>query len=372
MDDSHIAQLAALANNQIPSQEYQQEQHESTPEGPGTKRKAEDGGPSQQRAKRNRYISIACNECKRRKIKCNGQTPCQRCGNLNLECVYSPNCCTGFKDSQEYKDMAAHIGSLQEQVNTLYHEMSSLRAQIGGSLQPDQQHQQTPIDPSLQSAPYPRSHSRERSQSASQQQGFRGPTSNAFNFGVANNSLQTMGITSQNEPGEDDSTGDGPGDRESSPPGPLERRIGTQPPVVETHAGKDPIWSVTKEEAVRLCRIYDDEMGLMYPILDVEKIIAYANRLYEFMEAAQRTGLMQHGKPGADALDDAETNILKLVLATAMTVEASGRSELGRRMFEYVQPAIDHTLLGRVGVKGIRLLTMAVSDVDVALVAHAC
>ena len=41
------------------------------------------------------------NECKRRKIKCNGETPCQRCGNLSLECVYAPNCCSnGFKDSE--------------------------------------------------------------------------------------------------------------------------------------------------------------------------------------------------------------------------------------------------------------------------------
>jgi hypothetical protein len=40
------------------------------------------------------------NECKRRKIKCNGQTPCQRCGNLNLECQYAPNCCNNFKESE--------------------------------------------------------------------------------------------------------------------------------------------------------------------------------------------------------------------------------------------------------------------------------
>ncbi|KUM56481.1 hypothetical protein ACN42_g10733 [Penicillium freii] len=42
------------------------------------KRKAEQGNGTQARTKRNRYISIACNECKRRKIKCNGQMPCQR------------------------------------------------------------------------------------------------------------------------------------------------------------------------------------------------------------------------------------------------------------------------------------------------------
>lgn len=30
---------------------------------------------------------LGSNECKRRKIKCNGQVPCQRCGHLNLECM---------------------------------------------------------------------------------------------------------------------------------------------------------------------------------------------------------------------------------------------------------------------------------------------
>lgn len=128
-----------------------------------------------------------------------------------------------------------------------------------------------------------------------------------------------------------------------------------------THAQKDPIWSISKEEALRLCRVYEDEMGLMYPVLDVNKVVDYATKLYRFMEAAHRTGLMQQGMPGADSIDDEDTNILKMVLATALTVEASGRSEVGQRLFEYVQPAIDTMLLGAVGVKAIRLLTMTAS-----------
>lgn len=31
------------------------------------------------------------NECKRRKIKCNGQVPCQRCGRQHIECLYVEN-----------------------------------------------------------------------------------------------------------------------------------------------------------------------------------------------------------------------------------------------------------------------------------------
>ena len=51
-----FAQMASLANNQIP-QGYEQQDEQSPG---GGKRRAEDGQP-QQRAKRNRYISIACN-----------------------------------------------------------------------------------------------------------------------------------------------------------------------------------------------------------------------------------------------------------------------------------------------------------------------
>ena len=275
--------------------------------------------------------------------------------------------------------MSAHINSLQEQVNTLYHEMNSLRAQVasGIPLQQHPQHDQPPIDPTLQPASYPPHHpaypgpqaspgapiapmspstTRPKSQSQGNHPSFRGPTSNDFSFGVARNSLHTMGITSHSD-GEL-AVGGGPDtiarDHSSNGTPPTHQALNTM------HSDKDPIWSVTQEEAMRLCRVYEDEMGLMYPILDIEKVIAYAIKLYRFMEAARRSGLMQQGYPGADAIEDEDTNILKLVLATAMTVEASGRSDLGRRMFEYVQPAIDNSLLGNVGVKGIRLLAMAV------------
>ena len=409
--------MAFLAYEQIPhdhnlehllqdDQQYAPDDSGGGDGGSGGKRKA-DGETAGQRAKRNRYTSIACNECKRRKIKCNGQTPCQRCGNLNLECVYAPNCCTGFKDSQEYKDMSAQISMLQEQVNTLYHDLSSLRNMLGQS-EPQQQQQQqqmqqqsqqpqhlaptppprpsqaqmqqqsTSIDPSLQSAPFP-SHRpsfsasqasqgasamisyppRPTSKSRNKRLSFRGPTSNEFNFGVAENSLQTMGMTARQV---DDGSGDaGTASALTSPPRSPNLPVfpaGQVFPVL--HAQKDPIWSIPEEEALRLCRVYEDEMGLMYPVLDIEKVTSHTKKLYSFMRAAHRTGLMQQGLPGADSIEDEDTNILKLVLATALTVEGTGRSDLGQRLFEIVQPAVDNLLLGTVGVKGIRLLTLTV------------
>lgn len=307
-----------------------------------------------------------------------------RCGNLNLECVYAPNCCNGFKDSREYREMAAHILSLQDQVNGLFNELSHLRTQFAHAPLSMQQQQPPPpqpvppplsqpntaIDPLLQpsySTPRsqfpshgpvpPPSPNAARPKSGSQgQPSFRGPTSAEFGFEVATSSLQTMGITSQHEQLEDGNGAAGFGTAEASPAvSPPRRQI-----VDSWHTDKDPIWKISQEEVLRLCDVYEDEMGLMYPVLDMVKIKTYAGKLYRFMEAAHRTGLMQQGFHGADSIDDEDTNILKLVLATAMIVEGAGQSELGRKMFAFVSPAIDNMLLGSAGVKGIRLLTMAV------------
>lgn len=325
------------------------------------KRKSDDP-QQQQKQKRNRYISIAwytpsspchntrdhaadspSNECKRRKIKCNGQTPCQRCGNLALDCVYAPNCCTSnFKDTDDFRNMSNQIASLQDQVNALFASMNTLRADLA--------HQQPPIDPFLQHQPtmsheHVASTELSRRKSVSARPAFRGPTSTEFNLGVAKNHLETIGIAPA-----------GPDDdllREESPGA----HILTSAPL---HATKDPIWNVNRDEALRLIRVYQDDMHIMYPLLSIPELVAYVNKLFTFMESAQRTGLMMRSAPGADSIDDEETNILKIVMATAMVVEGSGRSELGRAMYDYVQPSIDALFLGDTSLRGVQLLALAV------------
>ncbi|KAJ9647995.1 hypothetical protein H2199_001772 [Coniosporium tulheliwenetii] len=305
-----------------------------------TKRKNEER-PPQTRTKRNRYTSIACNECKRRKIKCNGQTPCARCGTMQLECLYAPTCCNNnFRDSEDFKSMSAHIASLQEQVDALYAGLTSLR-----------QHVDTAISPvggssfAGPSNPYPMAVSQNpvmpTSPALSRRQPnrlptFQGPTSSAFNLGVAKSSLQTMGITNATPA--------------ASPP--LSSALHLDPGL---HADKDPLWSLTREEATRLCHVWEDEMGQMYPILDINEIIRHAQRLYTFMEAARRTGLVQAAMPGADAIGDEQTSLLRLILAIALTVEGSGKSELGRRLCETDTRT---QLLAPVDLDGIRMLVL--------------
>jgi hypothetical protein len=259
--------------------------------------------------------------------------------------------------------MAAHMASLQEQVNMLFDNLNNLRGSLGQPTPPvsqqiqqqppppQQQQQQsmpaqpqsnTPIDPSLQNhafglprapsaTPMSISPSQTKSRSFSQQQvqtSYRGPTSTEFSFGVADNSLQTMGIT------------DGSAEHNGDAAHPLaaltssDQMERNMQMIQDVHDEKDPIYSVAKEEALRLCRVYEEEVGVMYPVVNINTVMEYTERLYSFIDAARRNGLVQQGFPGADALDDENTIILKMIIACASTMEHAGGSELGRNMFE--------------------------------------
>ena len=123
---------------------------------------------------------------------------------------------------------------------------------------------------------------------------------------------------------------------------------------------KDPLWQISKDDAIRLCKIYDEDIGMMYPMLDIEKILRHADMLFSFIEAAARTGLMNRGLAGADALEGNDINILKMVLASALVAEGGGQSPLGRAVYESCREAFECKLTGPLEMKGLILLVIVV------------
>lgn len=259
-------------------------------------------------------------------------------------------------DGSEYRRMTAQIASLQEQVDSLYANLSSLRSDLAAN--------QTPIDPSLQNDPYTSlraglaaapaapmvspGHPRTHSQSAPKPPAFRGPTSTDFSFDVAKSSLQTMGITPSGQ-GVDEGAVTADATPSHSPN--LQGR---------THPSKDPIYSVSRNEALRLLRVYHEEMHEMYPVISIAHITNHIGSIYSFIEAIIRNGIMHKEMPGADTINDEDTMILKLVLAIAMIVEGMGVSELGQRLFESVQPSVDALLLRDTSIRDVRILALTV------------
>jgi hypothetical protein len=244
--------------------------------------------------------------------------------------------------------MTDQISSLQDQVNNLFTSLNDLRTQR----------------PSFESSPFDQ-FSRDGSQavfaplhnglpkSRSRHPRFHGPTSSAFNFDVAKSSLQNMGITPAEEGLPDDLT-----TAHATPSGSPPPHLGPLVPTI--HPSKDPIWSIRRDEAMRLCKVYEEEIGIMYPVVDINHVTHQANLLYTFMEAASRTGFAQQGLPGSDGLNDDSTVLLKLILATTLVVEAGGQSELGTRLFLSVKPVIESKLWEPHDIKNIQLFSIVV------------
>jgi hypothetical protein len=103
-------------------------------------------------------------------------------------------------------------------------------------------------------------------------------------------------------------------------------------------------------------------MGTMYPILEVDKLLRYAEMLFTFVEAAARSGLIQGSYPGSDAMVDEQISVLKLVLAITLVLEGGGKDPLGERLFENVHKIVDKALTDPVSLHGISLLVLTVSS----------
>ena len=250
--------------------------------------------------------------------------------------------------------MNNHIQSLQEQVNNLYANLDSLHARQNSTTSrsetlPRLESLNSPnsVVSFPQSASSPSIHTRLAR--------FQGPTSSGYNFDVANSSLKTMGITS---PGYNT---DG-GGHDTTPPGtPAHHQV----PTVQTllQSPKDYLYLLKREEVLRLCRVYWEEVGVMYPMLDVEKLCNQANLMFNFMESAARAGLMHRSSPGEDTLQDEDSNILMMVVAAALAIEGSGESEHGEKIFKTVRANCEKKLWEPVTIKGLILLILVVSDI---------
>ncbi|KAG5929144.1 hypothetical protein E4U42_006968 [Claviceps africana] len=293
------------------------------------KRKSVDDAAAQRRtrSKRNRYISIACNECKRRKIKCNGQTPCQRCGNLNLACLYAPNCCSSsFKDSDEFKSMSTQLARLRDEVKGLNQAVKKIQADSARLAVASTERTTNGTPPSaVAPSPSQRSASLSHLELPHFKAGpFRGTTGMAFGLDVANDTIASMGYR-----GVEESDDQGPQDLQGS-----DVVVQTTP----SNHGYDPLLEFHKDEILRLCRFHEDEIGIMYPVLNIQAVIAHANTIAPYLESVghqQWPEVMNHDK----------TLQLKMVMCCALALESHGHSEKAIRLYESMEAVVNRKLM---------------------------
>lgn len=171
---------------------------------------------------------------------------------------------------------------------------------------------------------------------------FQGPTTSAFGFEVAKSSLQQRGIVERIEAGE-------AGDM-TQEPSPLASPSAPND-TIDTRHTLDPLWALPKTEALRLCRVYEEEMGIMYPVLELSELLDQVDRLYSPADRAIDSVIQ---------LDREDVHILRLVFACALTAEGSGRSEQAISLFDSVRDVQDNCVWGPPEIKSIIFLTLVV------------
>ncbi|KAI4097373.1 MAG: hypothetical protein LQ344_000472 [Seirophora lacunosa] len=257
-----------------------------------------------------------------------------------------------IQDYSEYQAMNQTIQGLQEQVQRLYADLSAVQNPRDGSTSPYPNHSPYPQQPSmLQTQPDGPYHA---AQSPAvpprvRHRRFQGPTSSAFSINVANSSLQTMGLAASSLTEVEGH------DYEDLASGiPQQRQASDRPP----HSVKDPIWSLGKAEAIRLCRVYDEEIGIMYPMLDIQQVIDDSVRMFTSSPAATESGSVDRPQLNANGMDNPDCNVLRMVLATALFLEGGGQSELGSTLFDAVRVACESKLGEPPDIGGLRLLVI--------------
>lgn len=253
--------------------------------------------------------------------------------------------------------MNTQLASLQAQVDNLYASLNALRTSGDTATVPSSERSISVSQPSVGQSISPRN---KLPPPPPKHPTYRGPTSSAFSLDVAKNTLHSMGYQ-------------GLGDEPviAQDPAPLGSSPAAQPPPLPSINGtprRDPLVSLNKDEVTRLCRVYEEEMGIMYPVVDIDEVIAHGATLYQYLDAATRAGFGGPQAPGHEGINDDQSLVLKMVLAAAMLTEGHGQSELGYRLFESVREAADRILhTEAIEVKNLPLLALVVS-VEISLI----
>jgi hypothetical protein len=177
---------------------------------------------------------------------------------------------------------------------------------------------------------------------------FYGHTSSIYGFDIAKSTLQKMGIThrlTENDPFSE------PGSMHSPMTG-----------YLALYPSGDPLWEVNQLEAMRLCRVYDEEIGIMYPHVDMDKLCKVITTLFTsaFISISLQTGSGQLSFQGTDSIADEDIMTAKMVIAIALLLEGSGRSDLSQRLYDSIKDAINSKVTDALNVKSLALSILTV------------
>ncbi|KAH7144400.1 fungal-specific transcription factor domain-containing protein [Dactylonectria estremocensis] len=318
--------------------ELPREASETTPSSAATRKRAATDGF--RRGKRGKYTSVACDECKKRKLKCIpvDDSSCQRCIDGGLVCVYAH----GTSQTKE-KNESQQLQVLSDEVSQLRKQMSELAGAMTLVRDLKDRPRSTRLDPSPAQDPstivVPSPAGSSQREGIPKEPQFVGPTRSAFGFIIGERSLTRMGIPTY----------------ETLP------ASGAQSPTNmprELEADPQDYWHhVTAQELVRLLTVFQEEVESVYPFINIGD---HASRADEILQAIRST------EPGGQRILDIsdievsskDIDIVKVAVATAIVLEAHGKKEISTSIVESVENNISVISRPAVDLQEVQLITM--------------
>ncbi|KAH8809356.1 hypothetical protein F5884DRAFT_402627 [Xylogone sp. PMI_703] len=302
--------------------------------------------PQSTQSKRSRYISNACGECRRRKIKCDGGDPCERCQVQLTKCYYRRN----PRAQAEIELMAAEMRSMREQFQLVLHKLTllTMREEISGGAA------SIPKESNNQSF-WPRNSFMSQMDTILPQQGpglrlHQGPTSFGFAFDIARKNLQAIGLNiTEPEPGSAKESLNGYKDI---------RCPSSNLTLIKKMCMIDPLWNIDKLEIHSLLEHFENGPASLYPVVDVNHLRVKADELHSAMALAKSYENAAVMLSAAEAMFDTQTKILKLVLAVSLTIQACGMSELAQRLFDSIGSVPFNSLWASPSLESITLYAL--------------
>ncbi|KAL2068427.1 hypothetical protein VTL71DRAFT_16525 [Oculimacula yallundae] len=296
--------------------------------------------------KRDKYTMTACNECRKRKIKCTGHVPCRRCESYELRCEYSQS-----------PTQAGHQNNSTSKIASLEQDLVSLRAQVDllsqGMNQTRHQSQtsstsleigQASIQDNFRDAP-----NRGGSYTKPTQPRFIGPTSTDFNFQVANNTLKMMGIQNEIE------------DSSCVPSTTASRDPTPEPTSLVEASNNDPLCSIELDEIHRLLELYEQEIHPVYPFVPLQEIVQLVPSVYEHLKHQNENTARLGGNPTNQCctIMTYDVQALKLVVSCALVTEGRGRSYSSQVLVNSVDSILSTNLRAvKIDVQELRVFTL--------------
>ncbi|KAL4974081.1 hypothetical protein BDW66DRAFT_168112 [Aspergillus desertorum] len=118
----------------------------------------------------------------------------------------------------------------------------------------------------------------------------------------------------------------------------------------------DPLGCLGKEEALRLVMVYENNVGVMYPCIDLDSVRSY---VHDYYKDGNGPGPAPSGITDQDWFFARDVEVLKILLATALLAESHGRSERAALLADSVEDRFATRIkIPEVDMKELLILTL--------------